>query len=309
MARGVQRTSKNRPSTLWYHIGASFAVIAWGLSFVSTKILLDAGLSTLEAYVYRFIIAYLIILAIFHKRLWSHSLRDEMMFLLCGMLSGSVYFMLENTGLEYTLVSNVSLLTSTSPLLTTLLVGILYKGERITGGTILGSIVALTGVACVIFNTSFSGFQVNPLGDCLALLASLCWALYAILLRRLTAHYSVWFITRKTFFYGLLSALPFLAMEPHFVGFKVLAEPAVWGNIIFLALYASLIAFILWAQANKGLGSVKAGNYMYFQPVITLIASAILLGEAITVVGVTGCALIIAGVWMGDWLTRRNAAK
>jgi drug/metabolite transporter (DMT)-like permease len=98
-------------------------------------------------------------------------------------------------------------------------------------------------------------------------------------------------------------------MEPHFVGFKVLAEPAVWGNIIFLALYASLIAFILWAQANKGLGSVKAGNYMYFQPVITLIASAILLGEAITVVGVTGCALIIAGVWMGDWLTRRNAAK
>ena len=48
---------------------------------------------------------------------------------------------------------------------------------------------------------------------------------------------------------------------------------------------------------------------MYFQPVITLIASAILLGEAITVVGVTGCALIIAGVWMGDWLTRRNAAK
>lgn len=293
---------------LWCHLGALFAVIAWGLSFVSTKVLLDAGLSTIEAYIYRFIIAYIIILAAFHKHIRSHSLVDEMLFALCGMLSGSIYFILENTGLEYTLVSNVSLLTSTSPLITTLLVGIIYKGERITGGTLFGSFVAMTGVACVIFNASFN-LEVNPLGDMLALLASVCWAIYSIVLRRLTSHYDVWFVTRKTFFYGVVTALPFLFIDPSFAGWSVLCRTEVWGNIVFLALYASLIAYVLWAQANKGLGSVKAGNYMYFQPIITLVASAIMLGEAITVVGSTGCVLIIAGVWLGDYLTRRHAAR
>lgn len=295
-------------SKIWYHIGALLAVTAWGLSFVSTKVLLDAGLSTVEAYLYRFIIAYLVILAVSHKHIKSHSLNDELMFALCGMLSGSIYFILENTGLEYTLVTNVSLLTSTSPLITTLLVGLIYKGEKITRGTLLGSLIALAGVACVIFNASFN-LEVNPLGDALALLAAVCWAIYSILLRRLTSHYDVWFITRRTFFYGVVTAFPFLLMEPRFAGWQVLSQPAVWGNIVFLALYASLIGYVLWAQANKGLGAVKAGNYMYFQPLVTLVASAILLNETITVVGSTGCALIILGVWLGDYLTRRQAAR
>lgn len=289
---------------IWYHIGAFMAVTAWGLSFVSTKVLLDAGLSALEAYVYRFLIAYLILLAAFHKRLFCHSWHDEFMFLLCGMLSGSFYFMLENTGLEYTLVSNVSLLTSTSPLITTLLIGFIFKADKIKYGTIIGSLVALIGVGFVIFNTSFN-LQVNPLGDCLALLAALCWAIYSILLKRLTSHYDVWFITRKTFFYGIISALPFLALNPHFVGWSALEQPVVFGNIAFLALYPSLVAFILWAQCNKGLGAVTAGNYMYLQPVITLIASAILLHEGITIIGCTGCVLILCGLWLGDRLTKK----
>lgn len=295
-------------SKLWCHLGALLAVTAWGMSFVSTKVLLDAGLSTVEAYLYRFIIAYLILLLMFHKNIRSNSIADETLFALCGMLSGSIYFILENTGLEYTLVTNVSLLTSTSPLITTILVGAIYKGERITGGTLLGSLIALIGVACVIFNASFN-LEVNPLGDMLALLAAVCWAIYSIVLRRLTSHYDVWFITRKTFFYGVLTALPFLLMEPRFAGWEVLAQPAVWGNITFLALYASLIGYVLWAQANKGLGSVKAGNYMYFQPIITLIASAVLINETITIVGTTGCLLIIFGVWLGDYLTRRQASR
>ncbi len=297
-----------KSSVLIYHIGAMLSVIAWGISFVSTKVLLDAGLSSVEAYLYRFIIAYLILLAFVHKQIRANTRLDEGLFALCGMLSGSIYFILENTGLEYTLVTNVSLLTSTSPLITTLLVGMIYKRESINGGTLLGSLIALAGVVCVIFNASFN-LEVNPLGDVLALLAAVSWAIYSIILRRLTSHYDVWFITRKTFFYGVVSALPFLIMQPHFCGWHVLAETAVWGNIVFLALYASLIGYVLWAFANKGLGAVKAGNYMYFQPVITLIASAILIDETITIVGCTGCILIILGVWLGDYLTRKRAGR
>ena len=48
---------------------------------------------------------------------------------------------------------------------------------------------------------------------------------------------------------------------------------------------------------------------MYFQPVVTMIAAAIIIGEPITPIGVLGCVTIIFGLWLGDWLTRRRAMK
>lgn len=66
---------------------------------------------------------------------------------------------------------------------------------------------------------------------------------------------------------------------------------------------------MLWSLAVKKLGAVSANNYMYFQPVVTMIAAAIVIGEPITPVGVIGCLTIIFGLWLGDWLTRRQAMK
>ena len=61
-----------------------------------------------------------------------------------------------------------------------------------------------------------------------------------------------------------------------------------------------MLAFIIWAWVNKGLGAIKANNYLYFQPIVTLVASALLLGEKVSLIGYTGCALILLGVWASD---------
>ncbi|WP_304488280.1 EamA family transporter, partial [Duncaniella muris] len=53
--------------------------------------------------------------------------------------------------------------------------------------------------------------------------------------------------------------------------------------------------------------SVKASNYMYFQPVVTLVFSFLILGEKITLIGVTGCAMILLGVWLADYLQKRGS--
>ena len=79
--------------------------------------------------------------------------------------------------------------------------------------------------------------------------------------------------------------------------------------MLFLAIGASLVSYLLWSLAVKKLGAVKANNYMYFQPVVTMIAAAIIIGEPITPIGVLGCVTIIFGLWLGDWLTRRRAMK
>ncbi|MDE5812479.1 MAG: DMT family transporter, partial [Muribaculaceae bacterium] len=126
-----QFTSKSKSfQLLLSHAGAMFAIIVWGTSFVSTKVLIDNGLHAVEIYIYRFLLAYLLILAFCHKKFMSNNWRDEFLFLVTGLCGGSIYFIAENTALNYTLVSNVSLITTLAPLLTTLLIGMLYKTER-----------------------------------------------------------------------------------------------------------------------------------------------------------------------------------
>ncbi|WP_295727604.1 DMT family transporter [uncultured Muribaculum sp.] len=295
-------------SIILYNVGALLTVAAWGVSFVSTKVLLDHGLQPTEVYVYRTLLAYVMILSVCHKRLVSNSVRDELLFIACGMCGGSLYFIAENTALEHTLVSNVSLIVTLAPLITTLLVGALYKAERPTKGMIAGSLVAFLGVGLVIFNSSFV-LAVKPLGDLLALSAAVCWAVYSLVLRKLSAFYTVLFITRKTFFYGLLTALPFLFTEPGHCDFKVFAETAVWANFLFLGVFCSMLAFLIWAWAVKGIGAVKSNNYLYVQPIITLVASALLLGEHVTWVGYMGCSLILIGVILTDRLSIVHPSK
>lgn len=312
--QAVDVSGKSKKTTMGhvlFHLGAAITVTAWGASFVSSKVLLDHGLGPVEIYVYRFILAYVLLAIISHKRFRSNSWKDEVLFLLCGLCAGSIYFIAENMALEYTLVTNVSLITSMSPLLTTLLVGALYRSERPSKGVIVGSLVAFLGVGCVIFNSSFV-VKMNPLGDLLSLASALSWSVYCLILRRLQAVYDVMFISRKTFFYGVLTALPFLFAQSGELHYGELTNMAVLGNLLFLGLIGSVFGFIIWAVAVKKLGAVKASNYLYFQPVVTLFASALFLHETITIVGIIGCVLIIGGVWLGDkldmWARGKNPA-
>ena len=285
----------NQSKALWYHLGALLTVTAWGVSFVSTKVLLEHGINPTEVYVVRTLLAYLLVLCVCHKRIFSNSLRDELLFVSCGLCAGSLYFIAENTALEYTLVSNVSLIVTLSPLITTLLVGAIYKNERPGKGVLMGSLIAFLGVGCVIFNSSFV-LDVKPLGDLLSLSAAVCWSVYSLVLRKLSAFYTVMFISRKTFFYGMVTAIPFLIAIPEHTPLDVYLQFDVWSNFLFLGVFCSMIAFIIWAFTVKGLGAIKANNYLYVQPIITLIASALLLSEKVSIVGYVGCSLILLGV-------------
>lgn len=287
-------------STIIGHIAAALAITMWGYSFVSSKVLLNNGLGPVMIYVLRFILAYIVVVFISHKKLFAQTWRDELYLALCGLTSGSLYFIAENTALQYTLPTNVSLLTSMSPLLTAFLLAIVYKHEKLGMGTWIGSGLAIIGVCCVVFNSS-TNFEVRPLGDMLSLAAAFSWAIYSLLLRKVSAGYDVWFITRKTFIYGLLTSLPFLAFEqlPSDLG-NILIRADVIGNLLFLGLGASTFAYLMWALSVRKIGALSANNYMYFQSIVTLIVSFFVLGEKITIIGTIGIILIIGGLWVGD---------
>lgn len=308
-------TLKSESSKYLTYLWGLLAVVFWGLSFVATKIIMDGGvapspdnitLTPVEAYLYRFIAAYFIILIFCHKRFFCNNVRDELLMMLCGLSSGSIYFIAENTALELTYTSNVSLLSATSPLVTILIVGILYKSERPGKGIIMGSCVAFLGVVCVILNSA-TAIDIQPVGDLIAFATAFCWAFYSLIVKKLDVVYDAVFITRKTFFYGVVTALPFLLLEPEVQNpVSVLSHgwPAVDVALVFLILCPSVLAFYFWALTVKALGAVASNNYMYFQPVVTVIASALLLGERISVLGYTGFFLIIFGLWLGYYLQK-----
>ncbi|KAB3650612.1 EamA family transporter, partial [Phocaeicola vulgatus] len=98
-----------------YHLMAIITVAIWGTTFVSTKILIQHGLSPSDIFFYRFTLAYLCMWCISYKKLFANRVKDELLLLLAGLCGGTIYFITENTALGITLASNVSLIVCTSP--------------------------------------------------------------------------------------------------------------------------------------------------------------------------------------------------
>ena len=298
------RTGVSNGRTVMANIGMFVTATMWGLSFVSTKVLTDNGLHPVEIYLYRFIIAYLVLLSFTFKYIRSYSWRDELLFMFLGLSGGSIYFIAENIAIKETAVANVSLITTLSPLITTFLMGALYRSERPGRWIVIGSVIALIGVSLIILGGGAEA-ELHPIGDLLALGAAISFSVYSLVIKKINPTYSTWFITRKTFFYGILTALPFLLIEPEIAPLSTLTRAEVWGNLAFLSLVCSLGAYVFMAVAVKAIGPVKTNNYLYLQPVVTMLAGMIILSEPVAWTGWLGCFLILGGLWLGETLTRR----
>lgn len=275
------------------------AVVLWGTTFVSTKTLLGHGLTPADIMFYRFLQAYIIMWFFSPHFHWPKNLKDELLFIGAGICGGSLYFLTENSALKLTLASNVALLVGTAPILTVLLSRFLLKTGRLRHNLIIGSLVALFGVACVVYNGSVI-LQIHPVGDLLSLTAAVTWALYNIFLKKLDGKYDTLNITRKIFFYGVLTLSPVFLIHPLTTDIALLTQPAVLGNLLFLGLVASLFCYVIWNRAVKQLGTIATSNYIYIVPLVTMLSSALILKEQITPMALTGAVLILGGVYVAE---------
>ena len=283
---------------LLFHLITAAVVTIWGVTFVSTKVLLQHGLGPMDIMFYRFVIAYCCILAISHKRLWAKNWKDELMLMLSGLTGGTLYFIAENNALRISQASNVALLVCTTPIFTALLANWIFK-EPLRKNMMIGSFIALIGVGLVVFSGSVI-LQINPLGDFLSIMAALMWAIYCLILKPLGNRYSTTFITRKVFIYSILSVMLYFLFDPLMMDVEILTHPIVLLNLFFLGIVASMLCFIAWNAAVKVLGPSRTANYIYVQPMSTLILSSIILSEIITLTSLIGAACIIGGVYLAE---------
>lgn len=299
---------KQKKSDFWYHVAAFAMILVWGISFLNTRVLLDANLTPTQIFVARFIIAYIALLAVSRFKVRYTGWRDELLFVVCGVAGGSAYFIAENTALELTLISDVAVLVSIAPLTTALMGAIFYRDERITWMSCLGMVIAFVGSVMLALKDGLVWGD-SVLGDLLAMLAALVWAFYSMALKRLNRTYSTLFITRKLFFYGVLSALPLLVIQDSKVEWEALKQPEVWGNLLYLGLICSMAAYFIWGITVKRIGAVRASNYFYLSPIISMIAAAIWFGERTNAIAYVGCVLILAGVIIAEKFKRTDVTS
>jgi len=281
-----------------YHIMAGVTTVIWGTTMISSKILLEEGLSPAQILFCRFLLGYIFLWILYPRTHRIRSLRDELLFVGMGILGGSLYFLTENTALVYTQATNVSLICALVPLITAILSYLILK-EKLSGRFWIGSLIACIGVSFVILNGNFI-LKLSPLGDLLAFSAVCSWSAYCILVKKLHYKYNTLFVTRNLFFYGLLTLAPYFLYEPFNVPVEVFQRPTVWGNLLFLGLIASSLCYVMWNSAMHELGVIKTNTYLYFMPLVTIITAMIFISEQITAFIIIGAILIILGLWIAS---------
>lgn len=282
---------------------AIFTIIVWGSTFISSKKLL-AFCTPVQIMLTRFLLAYFSLWLLRPRKL-SLTGRQEAVFLLLGLTGCSIYFYAENTALTFTLAANVSIIVAAAPIFTAVIAHF-AKEERFRRNTLWGFLIAFIGVVLVACNGTFV-LRLNPKGDLLALCAALCWAVYSVLLRRAGQGVDPVLVTRRTLFWGIVTALPLVLLEGIPFPAAALLNPAATGNFLFLGLIGSGLCYVLWNNAFRLLGVVATNNFIYLNPFITIVTARIFLKEPISPLALLGAGLITTGVVAAQW--KSNAPK
>ena len=154
-----------------------------------------------------------------------------------------------------------------------------------------------------------SGFSLNPMGDGIALAASIIWGFYSYFVDRIALFgHDVIMTTRRTFFYGLIFMIPVLMVEGFSISLEEMCDPVNLMNLFFLGLGASALCFVAWAGAIGRIGAVVSGQYIYIIPAFTLVFSFLILGERITLQSALGALLVMAGLFVSN-IRKESCAK
>ncbi len=268
--------------------------IFWGLSYISTKKLLNS-LSPLQVAASRFLIASLVLLAVgfISGRLSKLERADWPRMFGAAFLGIVLYFIFENSGLRLTTAGMGSLIIATIPVLN-VIVGSIFLKQNISNRSWLGVLLSMTGVFMVI--RAGSNFSFNSLwGNLLVLGAAASWVGYTILNQPLTAKYdtvnlNIYQTIMGTFFLLLLS----FGEGRTWPGLN----PEILLNLSFLAVCCSALAYVFYLYALKYLGATVVTTFINFIPVCGVLGGVIFLGEKISIEQLLGGLVIVAGVML-----------
>lgn len=289
--------------------GYFFAISAtaiWSGNFIIARGLTD-NIPPISLAFWRWIVAVAAFLPFALKPLITerNTLRKHIPYLSITSLLGITIF---NTLIYFaghtTTAINLSLISITFPIFIVILSRIFYR-ELITFRKGFGIILVATGVILLItkgdiaklLNISFA------IGDLWMLIAAITFAVYSILLKRKPEKLSIWALQLSTFILGLIFLLPFFLWE-HMTGTSTQFDAKTIISILYVGIFASLSAFVLWNKAIINVGPSKAGMIYYTLPLFSGISAHFFLNESISATHLYSALFIVAGILTANYGTK-----
>jgi drug/metabolite transporter (DMT)-like permease len=257
------------------------AVTFWGASFIATKIALNE-LSPMAIILLRMIFAIVLLLLFSFYKKEGLKLKLKVhgwIFILA--LVAVFHLWIQVTGLKYTSASNTGWIVGLSPVFMAIL-GILFFKEFLRLTQIFGILIAFLGLVLLISKADFSNFNfITNKGDFMVLASSFTWSIYSVINKRIAIDYSPMLTTLFLFVFMALLISPFVLNGTVIWAILHLSLSS-WISIIFLGIFCSGIAYVLWAQSLKEMESAKVGAFLYFEPFVTVFTAWLFLSEIIT---------------------------
>lgn len=284
------------------YIPALIVSIIWGTTFVISKYILNTGISPFQLIIFRFVLAYIALCIMCPKPYKMEFSKTELKMFLIALTGGSLYFFLEYSALQHSSAVNVGLICATVPIVSALM-SIILKLMKPTKWFALGSVIALAGVACVIFNGVFV-LNLSPLGDFFAILSVISWSVYSVLLSVMPKEVSELQTTRRLFFYSTITILPILFFDNNALSLAEIWDKLEWTHFLgasYLGLIASGASLWLWNVSFNQIGAASTNNFLYLMPIISAVAATIFFSSEITIWIAAGALLIFIGLIIADY--------
>lgn len=271
------------------------AVIFWGSSFIATKVALKE-LSPETIISLRLIIAsaFLLITALLLKKDFSINLKSHGFILILALIA-VFHLMIQVTGLKYTTAANTGWIIGTAPIFMAILAAIFFR-EKIGLLKIGGIIIAMFGLLLLIGKGNITNVDlIKNKGDLLVLASAFTWGVYSMVNKKISLSYSPLMTILYLFIMMAVIIIPF-NLNAASINSVVHLSLNGWISILFLGLFCSGIAYVIWAYSLRDLESAKVGAFLYFEPLVTVFAAWILLNESITLLMIISGIIITLGV-------------
>lgn len=166
---------------------------------------------------------------------------------------------------------------------------------------VVGFFVAISGIILVTFSHGSADIGFNPTGYLPALFGAISWAVYSIATSMVThSEQDSLSVTRRIFFYGLLSMIPILIWKKP--TFHIIEQHSAENlfKLIFLGIVASALCYVTWNRSMEILGAMRTSVYIYLIPIVALVFSYFILGEELTLYSGIGCFLVLLGLYLSE---------
>lgn len=275
------------------------ATIFWGANVAVTKALIPDWMSAYGISAVRLIGgAILFWLASLFVKCVPIQKEDWLHIILGGTIGLFSFIFLFITSLRFGSAIDISIIMTLPPMFV-ILINVVFRHTRPKPLEYIGVVVSFIGAAIVILTGKGSsrGGADYLLGDFLAIISTICYAFYLIILEKPTPHYKPVNLLRWVF---LFAAIPALCLLPGMQDEPILShfEITPWLEILFILFFPTFIAYFLVQPAIKDIGSELVSLYQYLLPVFAALTAVMMDLEEIVTSQVVAMAVIVAGMAM-----------